>query len=103
MSIHNEVWAAVAHVKAKPGNEILQGATGAFTAVVVLAEDEQDANAKINTKLATYDLNVERLEDVGLLTQHEAINLPTELLTLAETLTQENPVAFGKFHLYRDS
>src|SRR6267142_594790 len=55
------LWMGVAHVKAKPGTDMLHGA-GAFVAVIVLATDRLDVFAKVKRKLDSSEMMLARIE-----------------------------------------
>jgi len=58
--------------------------------------------SRVVGKLETFDLVVTKVEDIGPITQTQAITLSKELLRTADKLTHEDPVSIGDFHSYPD-
>jgi hypothetical protein len=96
-----QLWTAVAHVKPNPGNDMLHGAPGAFVAVIVLAKNARDVFLKVKSKVNSYEFMLGRIEDIEPITQSSQHEVLPELLKLGDSLTPENPVAFGSFHSYK--
>ncbi len=98
-----QIWTAIFQVRGKAGNEILRGALGAFVPALALAADAQEATTLISSKLESYGLEPLDFEDVELLTSRlERAGVPKELLNIASEITPDKPVAFGRFHKYRN-
>lgn len=94
-------WVAVAHVKAKEGNDLLGKAAGAFVPVVALAGNETEVVSQMTSKIESYDLDVVKIEDLEpLATALARGTLSSDLVGLAHALTADAPVAFGSFHSY---
>ena len=94
------LWTAVAHVKPNPGNDMLHGAPGAFVPVIVLAANARNVLNMVKNKLDTCEFKLERIEDIGQLSSRSLNTVAPELLSLADGLTPQDPVAFGSFHSY---
>ena len=97
------LWTALAHVKPNPGNHMLEGAQGAFVAVIVLASHARDVFPQIKKKVDSYAFMLGRVEDIEPITPSSKHAVSPELLKLGEELTPQNPVAFGNFHSYEEN
>jgi hypothetical protein len=101
-SRERRIWTALFQVRASGGSGILKGALGAFVPAVALARDAQEATSLISEKLESYDLETVDFEDVEPLEiRKKRMHVPETMLNLAESITPENPVAFGGFHSYK--
>ncbi len=71
--------------------------------VIVLAANAEEVFSNVKKKVSSYEFMLGRIEDVELLTGSSRDALSAELLKLADSLTPENPVAFGRFHSYKQN
>jgi hypothetical protein len=94
-------WIGLAHVRPMPGNSALGGSTGAYVAVVGIADDV-DAFARIVTaKLNEYDFQVIGIEDIEMFEKRSArCNVDADVTRMAASLNMENPIALATFHAY---
>jgi hypothetical protein len=96
-----EIWIGCAHVKPRPGNDLLDGSRGAFINSVGLAENEQDFASALIDVLDEYDFDVVEVKDIDTLRNREVIySVDSNLRELAASLTWENPIGLGSFHAY---
>ncbi len=93
----------MAHVIPQVGNDLLDGAAGAFVPIVGLASDEHEFASDIATLLVTYGFDVSAVEDIELLERRRAHSAVEEdIVILAASLTAENPLAMGDFEAYEN-
>ena len=96
-----QLWSAIAHLRPNPGNDMLQGAPGAFVAVIVLAVNAHEVFVKVKNKATSYEFMLGRIEEIEPLSAESSKTVSHELLKLGESITPENPVGFGSFHAYK--
>ncbi len=96
-----EIWIGTVHVRPKPGNEDLGEALGAYVPTLALADSEETYSIRVYELFNKWDF--EALEVVN----HESLSVrlsrePVDeyLITLADTLGEKNPAAWGKFQVY---
>jgi|SRR5665213_11441 len=94
-----KIWSALFQVRAKEGNDILNGRRNAFVPTLALAENERVAISLISKKLDSYDLEVIHFEDFEIFDVCQS-KASQEMLGLAKSLTFEKPVGLGRFHSY---
>jgi hypothetical protein len=98
-----EAWIGLAHVRPQRGNDVLQGAMGAFVAVVALANSEDEFVNQVVKKLNSYDFDVIEIKDIELFRKRsESFNVDQEVSSLVNSLTSKSPIALHKFHSYSD-
>jgi hypothetical protein len=95
-------WIGRAHVRPRPGNEMLGSVTGAIVNALALASNRHEYIERVTARLESYDLNVVEIEDVEpceALWEREIVH--PEIQALARSLTEQSPVALHTFHAYQ--
>lgn len=96
-------WIGLCDVRPLRGNDVLEGANGAFVNVVALAESGEGFQRLVCKTMREYQFSVEAIEDIvtveGL---QQRDGLIPELLTLAQSLTDEYPIQFDEFQSYEE-
>lgn len=96
-----EVWIGLAHVKPKLGNDLLDGARGAFVPVLALASNVNEFTSRAMSLLRKYDFHVVEIEDIEPLKirlAHSAID--NAIVNLASNISEDNYVVFSSFETY---
>ena len=97
-------WIGLAEVCSLPGEEVLQGAKGAFVNVVALAKDEYSFQKLVRATMTECGLSTVSFKDIGLVEERRANNqLISDLENLAAGLSEDNPILFDEFQTYRDN
>jgi hypothetical protein len=97
------VWVGLAHVKPRPGNDLLGCAVGAFVPSVGLAENEQEFVSVLVRFLEGYGFDVVEIKDIETLEMRKLhFRVDLQVCELASALTSENPIGLGSFHTYND-
>lgn len=94
-------WIGLAHVKPRQGNDLLDGAAGAFVPVVALADNETVFASSAATLLNAYKFDVITIEDIEMLDRRRQHNVvENAVVELAKNLTLEDPIALSEFEVY---
>lgn len=95
-------WKGLAEVIARPANDSLDGADGAYVAVVGIAESELDFHRKARFALSAMDFDLIDLEDVEQVRSIEQLGDADPILCERfATLRSDNPIELGTFHSFR--
>jgi hypothetical protein len=96
-----ETWIGLARVEPRLGNSALGSAAGAVAPVLALAADQDDFVAKAVTMLNACEFDVLEIEDIEPFAKRvERYDVASDIVTLAASLTNENPFAFGTFQSF---
>lgn len=96
-----EAWIGLAHVKPRIGNDLLEGAAGAFVPVVAIAEDFDRFLSVVYNYLHKYQFEIIGVEDVELFREREEHDTVDEdIRDLVNRLTHEAPIALSMFEAY---
>jgi len=94
-------WIGLATIKPQEGNDLLGECSEAFVPVIGDAKNKDEFTKLLEIELAKLDFNLEALEDVETLAQRlQRHKLPDELESAIESISIENPIAFGTFQAY---
>ena len=96
-----DVWIGLAHVKPRPGNDLLDGAIGAFVPSLALAENEEDYASKVTALLSEYGFHVLDLDDIERFEERlKRFPVHEDIVALVSSLSPEEPVALSDFDAY---
>jgi hypothetical protein len=98
-----EAWIGLAHVRPLPGNDLLEGAMGAFVTVVALAYSQDDFLSQARSKLQSYEFEIVEIEDIEpweVRTKHFPVD--EHIQGLVRSLGSDNRVLLGTFHDYEN-
>lgn len=94
-------WIGLAHVKPKTGNNLLQGALGAFVPILALTTEIDDFVALTTTYLESFGFEVLEIEDIELFKDRlRNSDVEDVIIALAEELTDEDPIILDTFQAY---
>jgi hypothetical protein len=95
-------WIGLARVEPQPGNSDLGGAaTGAFVGVIAFAASVDDYDRMITAALNEEGFNVLEIEDIQTFAERlQGDSLAPDVLDLAESVDETNPIAIGTFHCF---
>jgi hypothetical protein len=98
-----EPWIGLAHVRPLPGNDLLEGAIGAFVTVVALARSEDDFVSQASYKLQSYEFEIVEIEDIEpWKVRIEHFPVDEHIQGLVRSLGSDNRVLLGTFHEYEN-
>jgi len=101
--IKKEIWIGLAHVKPKQGNDALQGAKGAFAPILSMATDVNSFISTATSFLNAHGFEVIEMEDVQIFEERcRDADVDEELMTLAQNLSETDPVQIDIFQSYID-
>ncbi len=96
-----QCWIGLAHVKPKLGNNLLEGAIGAFVPILALADGIDNFLSITKKWLESYDFDVIEIEDIELFMERlKNSDVEEELKAISEKLTDKDPVAMDTFQAY---
>ena len=96
-------WIGLIHVKPKPENSDLGGASGAFVASTAFAVGPDDYGSAVTTALHELGFDVVKIEDVEALEgRMQRDGLTPAIRKLATMVDEHHPFALGTFHAYGD-
>jgi len=96
-------WVGVAEVIPRAGNELLEGADGAYVSVVGLARTKTEFTANAKFALGAMDFDVLDVDEVEFISSPEHwVNADPIMRERAATLSAKNPFECGSFHCYRN-
>jgi hypothetical protein len=103
-------WIGLAHVKPWPGNNMLEGAIGAFVNVLALAVDTSDFISVATDRLNDYEFYVVGIEDVQVFEERleecekrpDGCYVDSEIVELAACLSVDEPVSLSTFDAYEN-
>jgi peptidase E len=76
-------------------------AGAAFVPAIALARSRDDFVSKVTAKLDTYDFEIVEIKDIEpCRTRFRRCAVSEEVIALAASLTENNPVALHTFHAY---
>src|SRR5579884_4534998 len=94
-----DVWKGLVEVTPLPGSTILEGAPGAYSNVLALAENEVEYKEKVVGALRVLGLKVERFEDVEPL-RRDGVSVSEDLLELSYELSKDRTVVYDTFYIF---
>ena len=95
------IWIGTAHVTPRPGNDLLEGAAGAFVPIVALAEDMTEFVSMITTLLDSYEFEVVEVEDIQRFEERlSTSSVEDDIRELADGLTPSEPIGMDTFQAY---
>ncbi len=98
-----QCWIGLAHVKPKVGNNLLEGALGAFVPILALAYGIDDYVAMTTIRLESYDFDVIEIKDIEpFVDRLRKLDVEDEIKALAKRLTDEDPIVMDSFQAYDD-
>ena len=98
-----ETWIGIAHVKPRPGNQMLGHACGAMVPILALACSQDDFTRKAAKKLDSYDFDVVEIKDIGQFgSRFRGCGVSRAMEALADSLSEDNPVALHTFQSYTE-
>ena len=96
-------WAGVAEVVPRYGNNLLEGAEGAYVGVIGMASSAPEFFSKANAAFAAMDFDMLDLADVGSIRSVEDwTNADDGLRMKLASLSTSNPIEFGTFQCFSD-
>ena len=96
-----EPWIGLARVEPRTQNTALGSAAGAVTPVVALAYSQDDFVAKAVAMLNACEFDVIEIDDIETFAKRLGrYNVARSIVTLADSLTEDDPIAFGTFQSY---
>lgn len=97
-------WNGVAEVIPRAGNDLLQGADGAYVGVIGLANSMAEFMGAVKVALDAMDFDVLEVADTEFIDSIEKWTGADDLLReRAANLSMENPIELGSFHCFRES
>lgn len=95
------IWIGLAHVQPRSGNELLEGAKGAFVPVVGMAKTIPEFSDLLINMLESYSFDVLEIEDIELFEERlKSFDVDSELRELVSSLSETHPVALSAFDAY---
>jgi pyruvate/2-oxoacid:ferredoxin oxidoreductase alpha subunit len=95
-------WRALAEVIPRPGNDLLNGAEGAYVAVVGMASSKSDLLKKVELALSAMGFDLLNLEDIERVQSIEKLKDADPVLSERfASLRSGNPIEVGTFHTFR--
>ncbi len=96
-----QCWIGLAHVRPKVGNNMLEGALGAFVPILALADGIDEFVSITTMRLESYDFDVIEIEDIELFEERlSKSDVEDEIKALADGLSDEDPVVMDFFQAY---
>lgn len=96
-----QVWIGMVQVEPHEGNDVLEGAVGAFVNALAIAEDEAEWREKTRGALEEIGLDLKNTEDVEPFWSREHSANPNEKLREeAEQVRLTGEVRFGSFQAF---
>jgi len=94
-------WIGLAHVKPTDSNELLEGALGAFVAVVALSMTQEDFVSQVTSALQASEFIVLEIEDIEpWLSRSRRYPVDEHIQSLVRGLAPDNPIEFSTFQAY---
>jgi len=94
-------WICLVEVRARPNNDALGSAKGAFVTTVVFADGAEDFTKRLTHALADEGFDVVKIEDIGLFDERARTDdVAEEVASVAEGVSEQAPVGFGTFHSF---
>ena len=94
-------WIGMAHVRPREGNELLDGALGAFVQVLALAENEDDFIKQGADLFSEYEFDVLEWVHVQNFEERKASSdVEKSLVMHAMQLSADNPIYLDEFQAY---
>ena len=98
-----KAWIGLVEVEAEPGQDVLDGAKGAYVNVVALADDESGFRSLVRSTMNEYSLKVREISDIGPTEERICRNdRVLERYALVERLSIQFPIQFDEFQAYGD-
>lgn len=95
-------WIGLARVEPRAGNTTLGSAAGAVVPIVALAYSQDGFVARTVAILNECDFEVAEIEDIEPIAERlNRCDVASHIVELADSLTEDSPVAFGTFQVYR--
>lgn len=95
------IWIGTLHVTPKSGNDLLEGAIGAFVPILAFADSEQDFASKAQALMQAYEFNVLEILDVELFNERRKHSEISEgIVSTAQRLCNSEPIAPCTFQGY---
>jgi hypothetical protein len=96
-----QCWIGLAHVKPRAGNNLLNGAIGAFVPILAIAKGINDFISIATNWMESYDFDVIEIQDIEMFRDRICkSDVDDELKQLSENLTEQDPVAIDAFQAY---
>jgi hypothetical protein len=97
-----EAWIGLAHVTPREGNDMLQGAAGAFVPVLAWVRHKDEFSIKAISYLSMYEFDVLEIEDIEpCISRFLKYEVSDEIKTLANSLSDDNPILLLTFEVYK--
>lgn len=98
----NQKWIGLAHVRPWEGNTLLGNGIGAFVPVVGLANSSDELATLAATLLYHHEFEVIEVDDIELLSHRlQRHQVESDLLSIADELSEDNRVQLGAFQVYQ--
>ena len=95
-------WIGLFEVKPIRGNDVLRKARGAYVNVIGLASDAEHFREIAVLALAQQEFEVVVVEDIRTVNEWLMHDDPAaEMISLAQTVTSQSPVALGSFYTWK--
>ena len=96
-------WAATAEVEPRQGNSLLGAASGAYVAVVGLAQSESEFRSALRRAIEALDFELVDVDDLRQFNSTKDLaGFDAALRERVSTLHKGNPIEFGAFHSFSD-
>jgi ribonuclease PH len=96
-------WIGTAEVVPQDGNTLLGSATGAYVAVIGIANSEEDFHSCVTRAINALGFELVELDEVQQLESPTDVeNLDEKLHERLDVLHEDNPVEFGSFHAFTE-
>ncbi len=94
-------WISLVEVRPEPGNDIFDGAPGAFSHVLCLATNAVEYRRKVGEFFRGLSLEVMGYDGIEPLEQRQRYgSVSDEILDLAAHLSESSPVLYNTFYVY---
>lgn len=104
MSIEDNIWIGLAHVKSRSNNGVLGIAKGAFVNVIAYASNVDDYIDKVAVAVNDLELDFIEIEDLELLSERKTKSgLNQGLSQKAIEVSETKGLRFGNFHTFDDA
>jgi hypothetical protein len=103
MNTQIKIWIGLAKVSNIPGQNLLNGAKGAYVNILAMASSSSDFKDKVKKSVIDLGLNLLHIEDVELFSERSKNYEITESIkNLAKEVSETKELRFGNFHTFDD-
>jgi len=103
MTNYESLWIGLVEVTPRTGNDLPDGAAGAFVNVLSIAADASEFLEKVRQTLDALEFDVQDVENIEPFARRVSTReLDPKLILLANEVLQSGETRFGTFHCYEE-